>query len=128
VPKFSRTHINIDYGTDMMINFLKPMVWTHHGPFRDWTIRKFDELFPNAGYMTPKQGVIMLIGVIALSIILIWYSLRHPPSKWERERAKEKRDSLVVPFWIAKELLIFLFWVAKKSVLFVGNKLRRKKR
>jgi hypothetical protein len=116
------------------MKFLKPIVFRSHGQFYEYGLRFVEWLFPNAGDMTPKQGVIMIIVIIVISILLICYSRRRykKMSKWEkreiRELAELNRDSLVVPFWIAKELLVFLFWIIKKIIMFIVKKLCRKKR
>jgi hypothetical protein len=112
------------------MEFLKPTVLCSHGPFYEYGLRFVEWLFPNAGDMTPKQAAIMLIVTVVITPLLIYYcySRRHTVPKWEREWAKSRRDSLVVPFWIAKELLVFLFLITKKFIMFIVKKLRCKKR
>jgi hypothetical protein len=116
------------------MEFLKPTVHRGFDPFEKYERRFIEWLLADAGDITPKQGVIMIIVGIVAMIILICYSRRRYKnmSKREkreaRERAESNRDSLVVLFWIAKELLVFLFWIIKKFIMFVVNKLRHKKR
>lgn len=100
----------------MMIDFLKLKT---SKPFHDWVLRTFDRLFPNAGAMTPKGCAIMLLSTFLLIFVLFYIYFSHPRKihKFERKQIMGKKICIVAPYWLAKEI-----------IMFVGNKLRRKKR
>ena len=102
----------------MMIDFLKPMVWTHRGEFGKLERRFFEWLLADAGDITPKQAVIMMVVSILILTFVIWYSCRQykKMSNRQRKRFKEKVVSEVGIFWMARKIIMFVkkLWRKKR--------------
>jgi len=92
------------------------MRWTD-GIFSKYDHKFIAWLFADAGDMTPKGAAIMLIVATVFITLLICYARRHPESKWEREWARSSMIAFILPFWLAREI-----------IMFIVKKLRRKKR
>ncbi|MFA6492210.1 MAG: hypothetical protein WCW33_05260 [Candidatus Babeliales bacterium] len=102
----------------MMIDFLKPTVLRCFDPFEQYERRFIEWLLADAGDITPKQALIMMIVGIVILTVAIYYGCRQHKkmSKRQRKRFKEKVVSEVGIFWMAREIIMFVkkLWRKKR--------------
>jgi hypothetical protein len=99
----------------MMINFLQPMVWTHHGPLNRLGQRFFEWLLADAGDLTPKRSLILIAIFLVIAAICVCYGIYHPRKKsWYEDQP-------------IHSVAIFI-WVIREIKNYIVNKIRRKKR
>ncbi len=102
----------------MIMKFLKPTVLRCFDPFEQYERRFIEWLLADAGDITPKQAVIMMIGGIVMLTFVIWYSCRQYKKMSNRQRKRFKGK-------VVSE--VGIFWMARKIIMFI-KKLRRKRR
>jgi hypothetical protein len=104
-----------------MINFLQPMVWTHHGPLNRLGQRFFEWLLADAGDLTPKRSLILIAIFLIFATIVICYGIYRPRKKSSYE------DQPIHSINSIHSITIFI-WVIREIKNYLVNKIRRKKR
>jgi hypothetical protein len=102
----------------MIMKFFVPSILCRFNPFEKYERRFIEWLLADAGDITPKQAVIMMIGGIAILTFVIWYSCRQYKKMSNRQHKRFKER-------VVNE--VGIFWMTRKIIMFI-NKLRRKKR
>jgi hypothetical protein len=99
----------------MMINFLQPLVRTHHGPLSKLGQQYFEWLLADVGVITHRQAIILIVGSMIVATITICYMVFRPRKK--RQQIYGRLNPFMVVFWIVREIKNYIV-----------SKIRRKKR